>query len=485
MDNKISEEKKDTNLKEENKEDNQNKNDKKELKNEIIETKEIENNSETNDAKAEGNIKTMEYDVPFYSNEIKKVYHISSEIIPQITLIKTNTKKSSPINRCYLTAEFSPKNNSIICIGGCDEKCNQYDKITEYDLSKNVWNYWECDDQSELGFELSGHSSNLIMVKKQGGITEEYIYVFGGYDNWKNEFSGQSYLLNIKMRNFEKINYNLNDKNTELPLPRTYHSSNYELLNNIVYIYGGTDMNINHCKGENFQSLWRFDLIERTWKKIILEPLLQDGPPRGHSSIFLNEKLYIFGGVTLFKKFQNTLYIIDIKEKKIEKLNYNEDSFKNGYIPEPMAFHAAVEIDNKRFLIHGGLDKNYNAINNIYIYYIIEKKFDKINIPLIPNLFGHKLVMNHIKKKLYIVGGFDNFKYVGDENLSYKIEKDEDDIINKNEGSFKFLPMTNLIEISFNKENKFEELTQGENHLEENNQIIRKKWKKLFYESVN
>ena len=171
MDNKISEENKDTNLKKENKEDNQNKNDKKELKNEIIETKEIENNSETNDAKAEGNIKTMEYDVPFYSNEIKKVYHISSEIIPQITLIKTNTKKSSPINRCYLTAEFSPKNNSIICIGGCDEKCNQYDKITEYDLSKNVWNYWECDDQSELGFELSGHSSNLIMVKKQGGIT--------------------------------------------------------------------------------------------------------------------------------------------------------------------------------------------------------------------------------------------------------------------------------------------------------------------------
>ena len=104
---------------------------------------------------------------------------------------------------------------------------------------------------------------------------------------------------------------------------------------------------------------------------------------------------------------------------------------------------------------------------------------------MIPNLFGHKLVMNHIKKKLYIVGGFDNFKYVGDENLSYKIEKDEDDIINKNEGSLKFLPMTNLIEISFNKENKFEELTQGENHLEENNQIIRKKWKKLFYESVN
>ena len=231
--------------------------------------------------------------------------------------------------------------------------------------------------------------------------------------------------------------------------------------------------------------MWKFDLTIRFWTKINLEPKLQDGPPRGHSSIFLNNNLYIFGGVTLFKKFQNTMYIIDIKERKIEKLDYNDDSFKKGCIPEPMAFHSAVEIDNKRFLIHGGLDKNYNAINTVYIYNIPEKKFDKIIIPLIPNLFGHKVVMNHIRKKLYIVGGFDNFKFVGDENLSYKIEKDEDDIINKNEGKFKFQPMNNLLEISLIKENRHQEFPNEEIQIEENNKSIRKKWKKLFYSNVN
>ena len=483
--NKILEKNENNILKEEKKEDELKKNDKNEVKKESTENKELDKDNNKNDNKIEGNVKTMEYDAPFYSNEIKKVYRINSEIFPEITIIKTDTKKLSPINRCYLTADFSPKNNTIICIGGCDENCKQYDKITEYDLTKNEWNYWDCNDQSELGFELSGHSSNLIMVKKQGGITEEYIFVFGGYDNWKNEFSGQSYLLNLKMKIFEKINYNIKDKNIELPLPRTYHSSNYELFNNVVYIYGGTDMNINHCKGDNFQALWKFDLTIRFWTKINLEPKLQDGPPRGHSSIFLNNNLYIFGGVTLFKKFQNTMYIIDIKERKIEKLDYNDDSFKKGCIPEPMAFHSAVEIDNKRFLIHGGLDKNYNAINTVYIYNIPEKKFDKIIIPLIPNLFGHKVVMNHIRKKLYIVGGFDNFKFVGDENLSYKIEKDEDDIINKNEGKFKFQPMNNLLEISLIKENRHQEFPNEEIQIEENNKSIRKKWKKLFYSNVN
>ena len=470
------------------KEEEEKKDEKKEVKKKLIENEDSNDDSiDNNDDKNNTGLKKMEYDVPFYSNEIKKVYRITSDIFPVISIIKTDTKKPAPINRCYLTAEFSPKNNSIICIGGCDEKCEQYGKITEYDFAKNVWNYWECDDQTELGFELSGHSSNLIMIKKKGGIVEEYIYVFGGYDNYKNEFSAQSYLLNIKMKNFEKINYNIYDKNQELPLPRTYHTSNYDISENKIYIYGGTDMNINHCKGDNFQALWKFNIIEKTWEKSNLEPKLQDGPPRGHSSIFFEDKLYIFGGVTLFKKFQNSMHIININKNRIETLDYNNEDFKKGCIPESMAFHSAVLIDDKRILIHGGLDKNYNAINSIYIYYINDMKFDKVNIPLIPNLFGHKVVMNHTKKKLYIVGGFDNFKYVGDENLSYKIEKDEDDIINKNEGKFIFVPMNNLLEISLTRENIGEDFLEGETPTPsgENNTKIRKKWKKLFYSNVN
>ena len=470
------------------KEEEEKKDEKKEVKKKLIENEDSNDDSiDNNDDKNNTGLKKMEYDVPFYSNEIKKVYRITSDIFPVISIIKTDTKKPAPINRCYLTAEFSPKNNSIICIGGCDEKCEQYGKITEYDFAKNVWNHWECDDQTELGFELSGHSSNLIMIKKKGGIVEEYIYVFGGYDNYKNEFSAQSYLLNIKMKNFEKINYNIYDKNQELPLPRTYHTSNYDISENKIYIYGGTDMNINHCKGDNFQALWKFNIIEKTWEKRNLEPKLQDGPPRGHSSIFFEDKLYIFGGVTLFKKFQNSMHIININKNRIETLDYNNEDFKKGCIPEPMAFHSAVLIDDKRILIHGGLDKNYNAINSIYIYYINDMKFDKVNIPLIPNLFGHKVVMNHTKKKLYIVGGFDNFKYVGDENLSYKIEKDEDDIINKNEGKFIFVPMNNLLEISLTRENIGEDFLEGETPTPtgENNTKIRKKWKKLFYSNVN
>ena len=443
-----------------------------------------ENNTDLENRKEKNEI-----DSPYYSDEVRKIYKISSSpIISEISII--TAKSILPSNRCYLTAEFSKKNNSIICIGGSDDKCVQYNKITEYDLSRNIWRFWKGNEQSEMGIELSGHSSNLITLNG-----EEKIFLFGGYDNWKKEFTGQSYFVNIKLKNFEKINYyNSFDNNNELPLPRTYHSSNYDKDKNVIYIYGGTDMNINHCKGDNFKSLWKFDLINKTWYKINLEinsqKILSYGVPRGHSSILLNDKLFIFGGVYSFKKFENLMNIINIKEKKVEALDYNKDSFKKGCIPDPIAFHSAVLLDEKKILIHGGLDKRYNAVNTCYVFHINEMKFDKINIDLIPNLFGHKIVMNSDMNKLYIIGGMDSFKYVGDENLIYKIERDQDYIFNK--GKVEFFPMKNILEISLKKDLVGESLGETPPPCEEktinknknSNPNKRIRWKKLFYVNI-
>ena len=492
-----------------------------ENKNEIKEAKEIKDDDlEENEEK----IDRKEIESSYYMDGAKKVFNISSTpFIHEISII--NVKNNIPPNRCYLAVEYSKENNSIICIGGSDDKCNQYNKITEYDISNNIWNFWKCEEQSETGLELSGHSSNLINLND-----EEKIFIFGGYDNWKQEFTAQSYLVDIKMKNFEKINYYSSyDNNNELPLPRTYHSSNFyeeevevkdedkdedieeKVINKVILIYGGTDMNINHLKEDNFQSLWKFDLSKRMWYKINLEikspQINHDGPPRGHTSVLLNDKLYIFGGVTSFKKFQNSLHIINLKEKYIELIDYNKESFKKGCIPEPLAFHSAVLLNDKTMFIHGGLDKRYNATNTCYIYHINEMKFDKISIDLIPNLFGHKVVMNPDKNKLYIIGGLDNFKYVGNESLIYKIEREQDNIFNK--GKVEFFPMKNILEISLNKESlagkqygetpehgetrelgetpEPGETREPENKNKKNDENSNKniRWKKLFYANIN
>ena len=416
----------------------------------------------------------IEYDKPIFSDDTKTIYKINNTpLIEEISIIKT---KNNPPTRCYLSAEFFSKNNSIICIGGSDKSCEQYNIINEYSQKDNIWKSWNNDEQIEFGLELSGHSSNLIKFNKK-----EYIYIFGGFDNWKKQFTSQSYLIDISNKMFQKINYNFNnEKNSEFPLPRTYHTSNYDEEKQIIYIYGGTDMNINHGKNNNFQSVWAFYLTKKFWKKIEIVNPNSVGAPRGHSSILLNDKLYIFGGVVLFRKFQNKLYVIDLISKKIENFEYDEENKKKVAIPKPMAFHSAILIDNEKFLIHGGLDKNYNAINDCYIFYFKDFKFDKINIPLIPNLFGHKIVMNSNKNKLYLVGGMDSFKYVGDENLIYKIDEDGENLFNKNEGQIEFQPMLNILEIVLKKEQeKFEE--NNNINKEKKNLVKKRRWKKLFY----
>ena len=434
---------------------------------------------------SENDIKNINSEKPLYSDESKTIYKINNTpLIKEISVIKS---KNNPPTRSYLSVEYSNKNNSIICIGGTDTSCEQYNKINEYNIKDNIWKEWNNDDQIEFGLELSGHSSNLVKFNKK-----EYIFIFGGYDNWKKEFTSQSYLINISNKIYEKINYNYNNTNNEkiieFPLPRSYHTSNYDEEKQIIYIYGGTDMNINHGKNNNFQSLWAFYLQKRFWKKIELSNNNPQGAPRGHSSILFNDKLYIFGGVVLFKKFQNKLIIIDLNTKKIETFEFNNDgNNKNGIIPKPMAFHSAILIDNEKFLIHGGLDKNYNAINDCYIFYFKNLKFDKIIIPLIPNLFGHKIVMNSYKNKLYIIGGMDNFKHVGDENLIYKIDEDGENLFNKNEGQIEFQPMLNILEIVLNKEEEKIKENKDENSENKDNNHLnkRRRWKKLFYKSNN
>ncbi len=140
------------------------------------EKKEKEKEEKKNDDKG------LEYEKPLYSDESKTIYKINNTpLIKEISILKT---KNNPPTRCYLTADFSYKNNSIICIGGSDKSCEQYNTINEYSLKNNSWKSWNNDEQIEFGLELSGHSSNLIKLSKK-----EYIFIFGGYDNWKKQFN--------------------------------------------------------------------------------------------------------------------------------------------------------------------------------------------------------------------------------------------------------------------------------------------------------
>ena len=365
--------------------------------------------------------------------EGKKEYKIeNNEFIKNITIYTT---KDYPETRCYLTANYSKTKKSIIIIGGTTSKCEQYNCITSFNPKNNKWEFYNYSNDL-FDAEITGHSCNIILEN-----LKEKLFIFGGFNSTSDNYTTHCYLINIEDMIFNQIDIRKNSKNlTEFPSKRSYHTSNYDKEKNIIYIYGGTDMNISNSKNESFQSIWEFDLNRKCWDKIMVTNPISNGVPRGHTSILFNNKLYIFGGVVLFKKFTNILYSIDLNSKEIENINYE------GNV-NPVAFHSAILISDKSFIIQGGLDKNYNVVNDCYIYNFETNTFTKINIPLIPKVFGHKLAFNEEEKKIYIVGGMDNFKYVGDENLIYQPENINDDLFDKNEEELIFYPMKQIFEM--------------------------------------
>ncbi len=161
---------------------------------------------------------------------------------------------------------------------------------------------------------MSGHTANPVYINGT-----KKIIIFGG-------FSGDSYinyLYEVDLDGFCWSQIDIRGKG-EYPLPRCYHTAEYDKDNNVLVVYGGWNANISQQISDNFTGIWYFDLKsiyrndkEFTWELMKLynekEPMNLDCR-RGHSSVLTNErKMYIFGGIKGFNKFLNEMIEIDLQ----------------------------------------------------------------------------------------------------------------------------------------------------------------------------
>ena len=400
--------------------------------------------------------------LPNLVDESKKMFKISNnDNIKEIIIHNTS---NPPCTRCYLSTEYSPIHKKIFCIGGSDINSEQYNKITLYDPIHHKWIYYK-EDFEIFNIQISGQSSNLVniccnSINDDNLRKKEKIFLFGGYNNFLEDFTTHSFLIDTTDMSYEEISYHINKEGkTCCPTPRSYHTANYDPENQRIYIYGGTDFDLNHSKKDDFQNLWEYNLEGKYWNKYDLKNCNSLGAPRGHTSVIHNNKLYIFGGILLFKKFQNNLFTIDLEKKIIENIDYSKNG--NSATPKPTAFHSSLKINDEKFIIHGGLNENYNVINDCYIFYFNADKFEKVEIPFLPKLFGHKLNLDFENGSIFIIGGMDSFKFLGDENLIYSEDEEEDEendkiIKEENENvEIPTKPMEQIFEIVLNNFDKY------------------------------
>lgn len=163
-----------------------------------------------------------------------------------------------PDSRAYFICEMIDK-ETLFVHGGSNKK-KEYTQIDIFDFSNKEWKIIQDISTVDPFFifdkKLSGHTSNIVDNKGKSTII-----VYGGFDG--KFYSNAIYLVETENFQFHQVDVRgvkNNNTNSEFPLPRSYHSSNYDQDENCLYIFGGWNGNINTLMTKNFMSLWKFNI---------------------------------------------------------------------------------------------------------------------------------------------------------------------------------------------------------------------------------
>ena len=151
------------------------------------------------------------------------------------------------------------------------------------------------------------------------------------------------------------------------------------IKNGEILISGGITSN------KQFMTIWSLNIPKLEWLKISQKDSIDNR--YGHTAIAINNKLFIFGGITKYENssITNGLIIFSFND-------YKYSIPELGHIkPEPRRSHIAVLLSNQ-ILIHGGINEENKILNDCYILNINPMKWFQPKIDnscKFPKLYGH------------------------------------------------------------------------------------------------
>ena len=137
-----------------------------------------------------------------------------------------------------------------------------------------------------------------------------------------------------------------------------------------LYLFGGS-------ASDEVNELWSLEFKKKgaKWKKInfLLDQNVTLNPRYGHSCVYFNYNLYIFGGNINLKKLKNTLediliYNIKTSSLKIGTFKKEPVSLTNPNIYIPQRRNHIAHVIGWNMVVHGGIDINKEYLKDNVIY---------------------------------------------------------------------------------------------------------------------
>jgi len=317
-----------------------------------------------------------------YENEVKKVLKDSSKDLEFINEVQ-KLKQTS--------VEYSFDPLTIMSMIKVQSAVKRPPRIFQFDREKNNIAIFNAESQKTISTQINSGfilPYRFISCELLGNI------YLGGGDNNHEIFLKSFYLYDelrgglIPLANME--------------IPRSRHSM--VSIEDKLWIYAIGGENNNGIS----KSCEVYDAKENCWKK---EPCLIE-PRCGHSSCFINDKIYVVGGWN--EKYLDSIEKFDLFEKEWEIVKLSK---KNNCL-KPLQSAGLISLNDHEILIFGGYKEGEELSKNSYVFDLKKLTVEK-GKDLVEN---EAFVASEVKKfgeKIYAFG------YVNGGVHAFDIEKNE------------------------------------------------------------
>jgi len=184
------------------------------------------------------------------------------------------------------------------------------------------------------------------------------------------------------------------------------------LHNDCMWVFGGVD-----GKNTAFNDFHFFDFKTNQWGNVGKSGDVVWPPPRyDHSSVIIQNHMWVFGGAVTNKKYLNDMYCFDFDSKQWKSIEASSNT------PGPRAGHltfatAEGEDKDKKLWIFGGFsgDGGFTYHKDTHSFDLVSHNWSEEEVTGSLPPTGRPLVgaMDHRKGVIYVYGGYDGQYAVG------------------------------------------------------------------------
>jgi N-acetylneuraminic acid mutarotase len=143
------------------------------------------------------------------------------------------------------------------------------------------------------------------------------IFIFGGKSN---QYTNDMFEYDIENNQWNEIK-----QGGEVPSKRYGHSSVYDKEKDLMYLFGGYDIDGFVCN-----DIFKFDFTSLKWKEIKIDynndkEKIKPKPRFQSNLILFKKKIYFFGGITNNNKLLNDTLYFDLKKEEFVLVEDNSD----------------------------------------------------------------------------------------------------------------------------------------------------------------